>query len=298
MKTYQTIDGMWYEAVKSLMRAPAVESRDGACYEHLGWSGTLMDPTQSLLNCKERKLSHRYAAAELLWYFSGTDRGDLISKFAKSYERFLVDGRAEGAYGPRLFPTDEATSGALVDVIAELRRDRNSRRAFASVFRAEDLKLATRRKVVDLPCTVGLQFLIRDNKLHCIATMRSNDVWLGMPYDVFAFTQIQRLVASRLMVDVGWYVHQVGSLHLYERNAATADTITPTWGDAEKPFDLSWDVPYSEETRGGLDDENFLYMLGSEALGALEGSESAWSQSCSPAFNRLAAVARGQEETL
>jgi hypothetical protein len=51
-----------------------------------------------------------------------------------------------------------------------------------------------------------------------IATMRSNDLWLGLPYDVFAFTCIQQMVAAALGVGLGWYQHQAGSLHVYDRN--------------------------------------------------------------------------------
>jgi thymidylate synthase len=52
--------------------------------------------------------------------------------------------------------------------------------------------------------------------------MRSNDVWLGLPYDVFAFTTIQRLIAEQLKLDLGTYYHQAGSEHLYNRNREQA----------------------------------------------------------------------------
>jgi thymidylate synthase len=55
-----------------------------------------------------------------------------------------------------------------------------------------------------------------------LTSMRSNDAWLGLPHDVFAFTMIQELVARSLGVELGEYRHSVGSLHLYERDEKKA----------------------------------------------------------------------------
>ena len=71
----------------------------------------------------------------------------------------------------------------------------------------------------DTPCTICLQFFIRDNKLHLTVYMRSNDVWMGFPYDVFNFTCYQIRMAMELGVDIGSYTHIAGSLHLYERDS-------------------------------------------------------------------------------
>jgi thymidylate synthase len=48
--------------------------------------------------------------------------------------------------------------------------------------------------------------------------MRSNDIWMGFPYDVFSFTAMQCLMAMELGLGIGTYTHIAGSLHLYERN--------------------------------------------------------------------------------
>lgn len=55
-----------------------------------------------------------------------------------------------------------------------------------------------------------------------LAHMRSNDAFLGLPHDVFAFTMIQEILARKLDVEVGEYTHMVGSLHLYEEDEEDA----------------------------------------------------------------------------
>ena len=47
------------------------------------------------------------------------------------------------------------------------------------------IKTADNTESKDVNCTVCLQFIIRDNKLYMTTYMRSNDIWLGFPYDVF-----------------------------------------------------------------------------------------------------------------
>ena len=48
--------------------------------------------------------------------------------------------------------------------------------------------------------------------------MRSNDLWLGFPYDVFQFTCMQVLMSMELGIELGSYTHIAGSLHIYERD--------------------------------------------------------------------------------
>jgi thymidylate synthase len=52
--------------------------------------------------------------------------------------------------------------------------------------------------------------------------MRSNDAFLGLPHDVFAFTMLQEAIARTLGVGLGIYSHSVGSLHLYKAHRPSA----------------------------------------------------------------------------
>lgn len=52
--------------------------------------------------------------------------------------------------------------------------------------------------------------------------MRSNDLWMGFPNDIFQFTAIQIYLAMRLGVGLGTYTHIAGSLHLYDRDYQSA----------------------------------------------------------------------------
>jgi thymidylate synthase len=74
----------------------------------------------------------------------------------------------------------------------------------------------------DVPCTVGYRFFLRSGRLHMHTTMRSQDLWLGFPYDVFTATILQELLAGWLGAEPGEYHHHVDSLHLYESDQPRA----------------------------------------------------------------------------
>ena len=76
----------------------------------------------------------------------------------------------------------------------------------------------------DFICTNAVQYVVRNNYVHCIVQMRSNDVVFGYRND-FAW---QKYVLKKLVTDlnnlgenkysIGDITWQVGSLHVYERH--------------------------------------------------------------------------------
>jgi thymidylate synthase len=80
----------------------------------------------------------------------------------------------------------------------------------------------------DVSCTLGLQFMLRDQRLHATAFMRGNDAVTGLLCDVFSFTLIQEFMAAQLDVQVGCYAHHVGSMHINDTDATRAAAIVDT----------------------------------------------------------------------
>lgn len=187
-------------------------SRDGAvAAEILNAITVVENPRRPIVEHEDRNMSLNYAVGEFLWYMSGTNRVSAITPYGKAWNELTDDGQTtNSAYGYRIFEKYGFDQMEFVEEL--LSKDPSSRQAVVHI------KDASNVPTKDVPCTLTLQFLIRDNKLHCTATMRSNDIWLGMPYDFFAFMNFQVILAMRLGVDVGTYTHQAASLHLYDRN--------------------------------------------------------------------------------
>jgi thymidylate synthase len=142
---------------------------------------------------------------------------EFITYYLSHYERESEDGRTVyGAYGPRLF--DFKGSSPVASAIELLKKNPATRRAVIPLFEAADLV----EKHKEIPCTCLMQFLVRGRRLHMLTYMRSNDVFLGLPHDIFAFTMLQEIVARSLVIEIGSYKHIVGSLHLYDTDELKA----------------------------------------------------------------------------
>jgi thymidylate synthase len=155
--------------------------------------------------------------AELCWYLSGSERVEPIEFYLPRYrEDAEPDGTIHGAYGPRLLRFNGVNQ--IDHIIDTLRRRPGSRQAVIQIFDHDDVS----KPYKHVPCTCTLQFFVRSGRLDAIVHMRSNDVYVGMPHDIFCFTMIQELLARSLDVELGTYAHMVGSLHLYEGDLAAA----------------------------------------------------------------------------
>jgi hypothetical protein len=162
-----------------------------------------------------RRPNVRIAAVEGLQLLAGISNLDQLNAVSGGrFSAFADHGELRGAYGPRLH-------GQLGHVVRLLERDPATRQALATVWRGDEHAVTSR----DVPCTTTLQFLLRDGQLELRVTMRSNDLWLGVPYDWMMFSLLHRAVAEALDVPAGAYVHSVGSMHLYESNLDQARQV-------------------------------------------------------------------------
>lgn len=168
----------------------------------------ILNPRTRILNENIRKESLPFAIGEWLWCLSGKNDLEIIQYYAPSYSKYSDDGTTlNGAYGPRIRKN-------IDKIINLLKKDSNTRRAVIPIYSDKDVGLESN----DIPCTLSLQFIIRDNKLDMFTTMRSNDIFLGLPYDVFNFTMWQEYIACMLNINIGTYTHNVNSIHFYEKD--------------------------------------------------------------------------------
>lgn len=214
----------WYNTIKSLAENGETDSsRDGAVVgEIINAVTTIEDPTRCILKSPIRKLPMRYCIGELLWYLSGNSRLSAIQLYTSAWDRMSDNGIAVNSnYGAKIqHAIDWDMSDPLEFNQMEmceklLRKDPNTRQAVIHIKQARNV---LENPTKDLNCTVCLQFFIREGKLYMTTYMRSNDLWMGFPNDVFQFTCMQIYLAMRLNVGLGSYTHIAGSLHMYERD--------------------------------------------------------------------------------
>jgi thymidylate synthase len=168
------------------------------------------DMNYPVISCPGRRLNTNFMIAEAAWILSGSNDISFPVKYMKIYETFS-DNKVimSGAYGPAIFRQ-------MHYVLDTLHGDIDSRQAVLTIWTERP------QQSKDIPCTVSLQFIVRDAKLHCIANMRSSDVYLGLPYDIFVFSMIATNIANNLGVDLGYLTWQAGSAHVYNRDYENA----------------------------------------------------------------------------
>ncbi len=209
-----TLDDLLSDVFKQLLENPELISASrGAFTEILGAILVLHNP-RARLSRSESKGKVFTALGELFWYLSKTNDLDFMEYYLPGrYAKESDDGiTVRSGYGERLFGHNG--NNQIHNIIELLRKKPTTRRAVIQLFDASDLS----EDFKSIPCTCTLQFIIRDNKLNLLANMRSNDAFIGLPHDVFAFTMLQEIIAHSVNVNVGIYKHSVGSLHLYEEN--------------------------------------------------------------------------------
>lgn len=213
----RSLDDLLHRVLGALLtRGSLTAPRKGKARELTGVLLKLSNPRARLSLAEKRSVMFG-ALGEFLWYLAKTKSLAFIKYYLPQYTKASDDTKTVwGGYGPRLF--NMRGIDQIANVLTLLRKHPDSRRAAVQLFDANDL----RRHHKDIPCTCALQFLVRDKKLHMFTMMRSNDAFMGLPHDIFAFTMIQEILARQLGVELGEYKHAVGSLHLYVKDESAA----------------------------------------------------------------------------
>ncbi|MEH6671200.1 thymidylate synthase [Halopseudomonas sp.] len=214
----QTLDDLLINIYKRFLKVKEIEAATKGNFKEL--TGVLIElkNPRSRLSRTEGRGKLFSCLGELAWYLSGSNELAFITHYIKKYVHYSDDEiTVYGAYGPRFMGENE--NRQIFNVIDLLRKKPTSRQAVIQLFDSKDIL----EKHNDIPCTCTMQFLIRKNKLHMFTSMRSNDVFLGLPHDIFTFTMIQEIIANSLNCKLGSYKHYVCSLHIYEKDLEKAD---------------------------------------------------------------------------
>lgn len=199
-----------------------VSPRGQATLEVQGATIVLHDPYDALPVGVGRGLNPGIAAAEAAQLIGGVSFPDLMVRISKNFKAFRDDGTFHGAYGPRV-------RAQLPAVLRRLKTDPSTRQAIVVLW--DPVRDTFVDGLSDYPCTISLQYFIRDGQLEAHTHMRSNDVWWGLAYDAFQFTQLQITMANVLGIEAGRYYHHANSLHFYTRDEAAADKLHVFRGD-------------------------------------------------------------------
>lgn len=255
MKKYENIHQAYLETLADVLHNPdyVCAPRGQTIREKLYYGFQILNPKSECIVTKDperNKIIESYTEKEKQLYNSGTNLADKFGEASKFWLKLSnPDGTINSAYGHlikhkkshgnpiyELFDQMKyLSSDELVSFIAQnsksamrtpwewcvdaLKADKDTRQAILRFSLPEHFYVGNK----DMTCTLDGNFHIRDNKLMFRVHMRSNDLTLGLVYDLPWFISLMEDMVAELSstyegIQVGTYTHIVDSLHIYERD--------------------------------------------------------------------------------
>ena len=192
-----------------------------------------------------RRLYPKTAASEVAWFISGEKSTKWINKRCGIWRQFEdTPGMIESAYGFRwryMYGIDQ-----LYKIIANLKADKSSRQQVLLSWHPKDLKNETK----NVPCPYTAVFNIIEGKLNCHLTLRSNDLYLGLPYDTLMYTILSNLIANSVGVDVGELFYSIAHAHIYENQLDAVNEVRRRATiDKQFPMNIGSTVEFVRDNR-------------------------------------------------
>lgn len=222
-QTFNSFAKAYECSLKKVMLLPQFVSkpRDKEIKEVLNLSFCINNPLNNLFENAARTIPLRYLAGELSWYFSGSNRVEDIQEYSSFWNAIKnTDNTVNSAYGYILFKKNNQHNFTQWQwALDSLLNDKESRQAIM-YFGGSDYQYENNK---DFVCTCFGHFLIRNNQLHFMVTMRSNDLIRGMTFDVPFFMLLQQNMLLLLKekypeLTLGSYYHTANSAHVYEEH--------------------------------------------------------------------------------
>lgn len=217
----QTLNSAYHELCQKLVSQGKREMgrQQGAIFALHDVELVINNPRATVLTLPYRNMSRTYAAGEFCLYLEGTDDVEDFAYYSKSWRKLAKEGGfVNSAYGERWF--SEISGERLKFCIQQLVDNPETKNAIVMVRDQRDIEPGLK----DRCCTLFHHFWIEDGKtLHMRTCMRSSDIWLGLPYDVFAFTRLFQFVLysvnkkSGKTYKMGTYIHQMLNVHAYPK---------------------------------------------------------------------------------
>jgi len=222
----ETVNDVWLGAAKTLkekckMSNELLPSRNGNMVEVCHSVFDINNPHERFLLCRKPSISIAAALSEIICILKGSNDAKILNYWNSGLQEHAGNAhKYHGAYGYRL--RKEFGIDQIKRVYIVLKNNPKTRQAVMLLWNPiEDLPHSDGSpKNSDIPCNIVSLLKIRSNKLIWSQIMRSNDIFLGTPYNFIQFTFLQEIIAGWLQIETGEYTLFCDSLHYYEEDFA------------------------------------------------------------------------------
>lgn len=175
-----------------------------------------------------KKIHLKSVIHELLWFLNG----DTNIKYLNDHGVSIWDEWADenGDLGPvyghqwRFWPKpDGSTVDQIAQLVKQLKERPHSRRLLLTALNIADFPDESQTPIENVqagrmalaPCHCLTQFYVNDNKLSCLLYCRSQDVFLGTPFNLASYALLTHMLAQQCGLTVGELIWTGGDCHLY-----------------------------------------------------------------------------------
>jgi len=165
-----------------------------------------------------KKVHLRSIVHELLWFLKGeTNIQYLKDNNVSIWDEWANEnGELGPVYGKQWrswSAADGKTIDQISDVIAQIKKNPDSRRLIVSAWNVAELP-----DMALMPCHTLFQFYVAEGKLSCQLYQRSADVFLGVPFNIASYALLTMMMAQVCNLQAGDFIHTFGDVHIYSNH--------------------------------------------------------------------------------
>ena len=213
-----------------------------ALYKSLiGYPLVLDNSTDDAFLLTTKHVAWKSSIKEMYWIYilQSNKVKDLQDMGVKIWDSWtLEDGSIGDSYGSQIHKPVYEYSNQLEYVIETIKKDPNSRRIMINIWIPTDLD-----KMALTPCCYNLIFNVQKDKLYMQLNIRSSDTALGLPFNVFQFQVLHKLIAHECNLKPANLIIMISNVHYYDRHEE--DFLKQIKNPLYKPAKLHIDYPDS-----------------------------------------------------
>ena len=181
-----------------------------------------------------KKLAWKSVVAEVLWMLEGSSDERRLAEFVHGKAReeivekttvWTANANAQGValsyqnddlvkelgpvYGVQMRKWD-GDYDQFSDLLKGIKENPNSRRHILSLWNANVID-----QMALPPCSFLSTYYVRNGKISCMLVIRSNDLFLGHPFNVAQYALITHMIAKECGLDVGELKICISDAHIY-----------------------------------------------------------------------------------
>jgi len=173
-----------------------------------------------------KKLAFKQVVAEMLWFLTGSSDNNKLNELGchiwdanatapywKPKAKFDGDlGRVYGVQWRSWLKPDGTTLDQLKEVIERIKTNPTDRRLIVTAWNPGEID-----QMALPPCHIFFQFFVDvdTNELSLQMYQRSNDLFLGVPFNIASYSLLLSMVAQVTNLKPKEFIHVMGDTHIY-----------------------------------------------------------------------------------